>query len=315
MREALFVKQNTAKWQKYSIEPARNSDELAERFIEITNDLSYAKTFYPKSKTTAYLNGLASTFHQSIYKNKKERSGRFADFWKTELPLVFRKYRRELLYSLLFFSVFCAMGAFSAHYDDQFVRVILGDKYVDMTNSNIEKGDPFGVYKDMDAFPMFLMIAANNIYVMLKTVVFGILASVGTVYALIVNGIMLGSFQYYFFGKGLGWESVLVIWIHGTLEISCIIISGAAGLVLGNSLLFPKTFTRLESLKRGVKDAVKIALGIVPIIIAAAILESYVTRHTGMPLWLSISILGLSFIFILWYVVWYPAKLSKSITE
>ena len=55
---------------------------------------------------------------------------------------------------------------------------------------------------------------------------------------------MLGAFQYYFFSKGLGWKSVLVIWIHGTLEISSIIIAGAAGLVLAKSLVFPGTYKR-----------------------------------------------------------------------
>jgi hypothetical protein len=60
MREALFVKQNSKKWQHYDSMQQANPDEVANQFIEITNDLAYSKTFYPNSKTTAYLNGLAS---------------------------------------------------------------------------------------------------------------------------------------------------------------------------------------------------------------------------------------------------------------
>ena len=56
--------------------PTRDPDEIAERFIAITDDLAYAKTFFPKSKTTVYLNTLAAGFHQSIYKNKKENTNR-----------------------------------------------------------------------------------------------------------------------------------------------------------------------------------------------------------------------------------------------
>jgi hypothetical protein len=89
MREALFVKQNSEKWKRYEQMRTDNPDELAERFIDITNDLAYANTFYPKSKTTAYLNGLAAVLHQSIYKNKKEDNNRFITFWKTELPVLF----------------------------------------------------------------------------------------------------------------------------------------------------------------------------------------------------------------------------------
>ena len=311
MREPLFVKQNSKKWNDLETQPTSDPDELAERFIQITDDLAYAKTFYPKSKTTVYLNGLAAGLHQSIYKNKTEKSSRFISFWKYELPLLFKVYQNQLLYSFIFFIVFCAIGVLSAKYDENFVRLILTDSYVDMTNANIAKGDPFGVYKQAGEFPMFLMIAANNIYVAFINFVSGIIFSVGSVYFLFRNGLMLGTFQYYFFSKGLGWPSVLVIWIHGTLEISSLIIAGAAGLVLGNSLLFPKTYNRMVSLKKGAKDGLKMSIGLVPIFFTAAFFESFVTRHTEMPLWLSIGILTVSLLFIIWYVIIYPNLLRN----
>jgi uncharacterized membrane protein SpoIIM required for sporulation len=314
MREPLFVKQNAEKWTHFEQSPATDPDEVADRFIKITDDLAYAKTFYPKSKTTAYLNGLASKLHQSIYKNKTEKSNRFITFWKFELPLLFKKYERQLLYSFLFFVVFCLIGALSAKYDNNFLKLILGPEYVDMTNENIAKGDPFGVYKSHNEFAMFFSIATNNIFVSLVIFVSGILFSVGSIYYMFQNGLMLGSFEYYFFSKGLGLQSILVIWIHGTIEISSIIIAGAAGLVLGNSFLFPKTYTRLASLKKGAKDGMKMAIGLVPLFIIAAFFEGFVTRHTEMPAWLSITILVTSFFFITWYVIIYPNKLYKNQT-
>lgn len=311
MRESLFVKQNSTKWKLYEQMSAATPDELADRFVDITNDLAYAKTFYPKSKTTEYLNGIASLLHQSIYKNKKEDRNTFIEFWKFELPALFYTYRRQLLYSLIFFVLSGLIGILSAKYDDTFLRLILGDGYVNMTNENIAKGDPFGVYKQQGEFSMFFMIAVNNIYVSLLMFVSGIFFSIGPVFFILRNGIMLGSFEYYFFSKGLGLESILVIWIHGTLEISAIIIAGGAGLILGHGLLFPKTYTRLQAFIKSAKDGTKIALGILPIIVVAAIFESFITRHTDMPLWLSVSILGGSFLFMVWYVVLYPAQLIK----
>ena len=87
--------------------------------------------------------------------------------------------------------------------------------------------------------------------------------------------------------------------------------AGAAGLVLGHGLVFPKTYTRLQAFKNSAKDGTKMALGIVPILIIAAFFEGFITRHTNMPLWLSIGILGGSFIFIIWYVVIYPSQLNQ----
>ena len=64
MREASFVKRNKKKWllfenvldKKEQVSP----DKLSDLYIEITDDLSYAKTFYPQSNTAQYLNSVAS---------------------------------------------------------------------------------------------------------------------------------------------------------------------------------------------------------------------------------------------------------------
>jgi uncharacterized membrane protein SpoIIM required for sporulation len=315
MKEALFVKQNAEKWKHYEALKTDSPDELAQRFVDITNDLAYAKTFYPKSKTTAYLNGLASVLHQAIYKNKREEKGRFFKYWKYELPMLFFTYRKRILYSLIFFSLAVGIGVLSAKYDDRFARLILGDRYVNMTNENIAKGDPFGVYKNESEFSMFFKIAANNTWVSFVMFASGALLSIGPVFFLLRNGIMLGTFQYYFFSKGLGMPSVLVIWIHGTLEILSIVVVGGAGLVLGHGLLFPKTYTRLQAFKNSGKDATKIAVGIIPIILLAAFFEGFITRYTEMPIWLSVLILASSLCFMIWYVVIYPAQLAKRLQQ
>lgn len=315
MREGQFIQQNKARWDSYQ-QPAQDPDELARRFTSLVDDLGYAKTFYPNSNTVKYLNSLGANLYLSIYSNKKEKSSRIITFWTEELPLILYRHRRRLLFSFIFFTAFVALGIFSAWQDQSFARGILGDQYVDMTEQNIAAGDPFGVYKDSDPLAMFVFIAYNNIKVAFYCFIMGILASVGTLYFLLTNGVMLGVFEHLFFAHGLslGFQSILVVFVHGTLEISAIVIAGGAGLVLGHSLLFPQTQTRAASLKQGAKDGVKIMVGLIPIFIVAAFFESYVTRHTGMPVWLSILILGGSLAFILFYFAYYPRKVFRKKT-
>src|SRR3954469_9323766 len=117
MREGLFIKKNIGKWKQYQYENARDPDAMAQEFTELVNDLGYAKTFYPHSKVTQYLNGLASRIYLGIYKNKREERSRILEFWKTELPLVVRKRHRELLYAFLLFTCFAVMAAFSTAQD------------------------------------------------------------------------------------------------------------------------------------------------------------------------------------------------------
>ncbi len=315
MREAAFVKQNKDKWSTFESALANKTNlepnVLSDLYIEVTDHLSYAKTFYPSSNTEFYLNSLASQAHQQIYKTKREPKNRIIAFWKSEFPLMFKQFHRELLIAFLVFLFFSFVGAYSAANEGDFVRSILGDAYVNMTLENIEKGDPMAVYKQMGEFNMFLGITINNIRVALMAFVYGILLGVGTLMVMLQNGIMLGSFQYFFYEKGLLWESVRTIWIHGTIEISVIIIAGCAGLVLANGMLFPGTYTRLESFKRGVKNGLKIMVSTVPFFIVAGFLEGFVTRHTEMPDWLAILIILGSLALILFYYVIYPYQIRK----
>ena len=315
MREASFVKRNKNKWllfenvleKKEQVSP----DKLSDLYIEITDDLSYAKTFYPQSNTVLYLNSIASKAHQKIYKTKKENKNRLVNFFKYEFPIQFYVYHKQLYIAFVTFLFFAIIGAYSAANDGDFVRLILGDKYVNMTLENIDSGDPMAVYKKMDESSMFIQITLNNIKVAMMAFVFGMLFSVGTLYVMMQNGIMLGSFLYFFYDKGLLWESSRTIWIHGTIEISVIIIAGCAGLVLGNGLLFPKTYTRLESFKRSFKAGLKIMVSTIPFFIVAGFLEGFVTRHTEMPDWLAIIIILTSLTIIVYYYIIYPIKLNK----
>jgi uncharacterized membrane protein SpoIIM required for sporulation len=311
VREGLFIKKNIDKWKQYQYEPSSDPDQMASEFTDLVNDLGYAKTFYPQSRVTQYLNGLASRIYLGIYRNKREEVSRIAHFWRTELPLTVRKYHRVLLYAFIIFLAFALIAAFSAAHDETFVRGVLGDRYMDMTEDNIARHQPFGVYDQPDRLTMFFKIAYNNIKVSFAAFIGGFLLSLVPVYILITNAVMIGSFQYYFFSKGLGWQSVLVVWIHGTLEITSIIVAAASGIVLGNSILFPGTHKRLYSLKRGGKDGVKLMIGLVPIFIVAAFLEGFVTRYATMPIWLSLFILTGSLCFVVWYFILYPIRLEK----
>ena len=312
MREAAFVKQNEKKWETFEsllAQPRKaDPDTLADYFIQLTDDLSYAQTHYPKSNILIYLNNLAAKVHQAIYRNKKEDRNRFVTFWKEELPALFYQARRPLLYAFAIFALSMLIGAVSAAHDDTFVRLILGDAYVNMTLDNIERGDPMGVYKSSGSSDMFFAITFNNIRVSFMAFAMGLFISLGTGFILFYNGVMLGAFQYFFYQKGLLLTSFLTIWIHGTLEISAIIIAGAAGLVMGNSILFPGTYTRLESFRQGARKGLKMVIGLVPIFITAGFLESFVTRLTEWPAAAKLAIIGLSAFFIVYYFIFYPIK-------
>jgi uncharacterized membrane protein SpoIIM required for sporulation len=94
--------------------------------------------------------------------------------------------------------------------------------------------------------------------------------------------------------------------LHGTLEISAIIVAGAAGLAMGNGWLFPGTYKRLYSFRRGAKRGLKIVVGTVPLFVMAGFIESFFTRHTEWPDGLRLTIILLSLAFIIYYYIVLP---------
>ncbi len=309
MRETRFIEQKKEQWQaseRLIKQPSKTSDKLYETFIQIMDDLSFARTFYPNRSVKIYLNGLAQQIFAKTYKNRKTQQHRLLSFWTDELPLLMHESRRAFLISFLIFLTALFIGVLSSAMNEEFAQVILGDSYIEMTKENIASGDPMAVYKQKGALGMSLGIAGNNLFVAFLTFILGLFFGIGTIIILIQNGVMVGAFQYFFIDKGLFWDSFLTIWIHGTLEISAIIIGGAAGIVMGSGLLFPGTFSRIKSFQRSARQGLKIMMGIVPIILVAAFIEGYLTRNTDAPYWLRGLFILFCLLFVLGYFVWYP---------
>ena len=316
MKEALFIKQNKNRWMEFekaiSGVSTASPDKLAELFIQVTDDLSYAQTQYPNTRTSAYLNALASKVHREIYKNKKEETNRFITFWKTEVPQAIYDSRRQLLYALIIFVVSGAIGAVSAAHDSTFVRLILGDHYVNMTLENIKNGNPTKVYSTMDEAFMFYYIAWNNIQVSFMIFLFGVFFSLGTGLYLFYNAIMVGSFMMFFYQENQLAHAFPVIMLHGTIELSSIVIAAAAGFTMGNGLLFPGTYSRRYSFRRGGKRGLKIIIGLVPFFIIAAFIESFITRYAFMHWSFKVLIIGLSAALMIYYFIIYPYRLRRN---
>lgn len=344
MKETSFIQQNKAKWNKFENaykSGNQNPDELSNLFIEITEDLSYARTHYPKRTVRVYLNNLAQDVFTSLYRVKNRPFARFVNFWVKSLPLEAYRMRKDMLLALVIFLISATIGVVSTANDIDYAKVILGSGYVTMTDQHIDDwlaeqkrisvenndpemlkeeryvGSPLKVYDDMKAWPMFTMIFFNNIKVAFLMFVLGIFFGLGTLIFLTFNGIMVGTFQSYFYYKGLIlkksilWSTFLTIWIHGAFEITGIVLAAACGFSIGRSLMFPKTMTRLQSLQIGTKKGLKVFIGLSVFILFAAILESWVTRMYNMPEWGKLLIICGSFLIMFLVFVFIPFVVAR----
>src|SRR5690349_2295877 len=155
---------------------------MAANFTQLVDDLAYAKTFYPSGKVTSFINAEASKIYLDIYRNRKEESNRLITFWKKDLPLTIYKHHRVLLFSFIFFAIFFTIGYFTSAADDGITRSILGDDYVDHTQENITKGNPFGIYEHGNPILSWLSLMIHNIRVSLLMFVSGIFCGIPSLY-------------------------------------------------------------------------------------------------------------------------------------
>lgn len=315
MQETDFIAQNKDKWKALESElkmDNKDPEKLLELFIQTTDDLSFSRTHYPNRTVRYYLNGFARSVHAALYENRKRKKSAFISFWQLELPQATYNARRSLLLALGIMVLGLLIGFVSCSFDDNFPAIVLSQEYIDMTEQLIAEGKPLGVYAlDDDPLHMFLRIAWNNIQYAFGAFVLGALFGVGTVYALLSTGIMVGAFTMFFVKKGLFQQMFFAVMLHGTLELGTIVIAGGAGLLLARAAMFPGSYTRLESIVKAARNGMKIMIAAAVFLLYAALIEGYLTRYTDASNWFRGSLIFLSAAILIGYFVVYPRYLFQ----
>lgn len=320
MRESTFIDRNVKRWEEIESDVKTDPDEISSDFIDLMNDLSYAQTHFPHSKINQYVNSLSSRVYKKIFLQQNQDKNPFYQFWVRDFPAVLGHNYKVLWVSTAFFLIFCILGYICSTLDTHFIEAILGQDYVRMTEDNIRKGEPFGVYASKAPLDMFLSIFSNNLRVGLIVFISGIALGIGTFYFTFSNGVMVGAFLSLFITNNLGTDAVFVIMLHGTFELMGLVLECMAGLILGLSFLFPGTLTRSQAFYKGLTESVKIYIGTIPFTIVAALIESYVTylgkggfsgSHPLVMVFLSIIFVG-SWAVVIWYFFIYSKKQAQN---
>lgn len=318
MLESTFIQRNREKWSQFEhvcyATDHYPPSQLADVYDELMADLAFAQTHYPDSKVTTYLNDMTLKIHLAVYKKgntSMEQS--FVRLVRESIPMALYTHRRMLLYALVLFAFGTFVGVVSQLGDPDFSRLILGDEYVDMSLQNISKGTPTDVYSSSNEATMMAQIPTNNIMVSLRCFVMGILTLFGTGVMAFYNSVMLGCFCTFFYQHGVFSEAMQAVWLHGTIEISAIIVAIAAGFVLGTGWIFPGTMSRRQAFRKNAKQGLYIFLATVPMLLVAGFIESFLTRHA--PEWptaLNVAFITLSLVLVVLYIIVWPAKVAKA---
>ena len=309
MKESRFIEKNKDKWKR--IEDQLSSDlssgnDLRADFIELTDDLSYAKTFYDKRSVRSYLNHLTTRVFHQIHRSNGLHHIRLLSFILHDIPLISFRYRRTLLLSLAIGILGFIIGFALTLVEEDFPLAFFGTAYVEATIAHIEQQNPMAIYDQGSGSDMFLTITLNNLKVGLMIFISGIFFSIGSIGLTLINAIMVGVFTCFLYQHGVVKEFHLTVWQHGTIEILGMIVSCAAGIILGSSLMFPGSFSRSRAFYIHARSAITLYLSTLPLVVIAGFIESYFTRHQDLPDSLRISFIALSLLFMVGYYAILP---------
>lgn len=260
-----------------SMDQARRFGQL---YRSVSSDLIRARTELVDAAVVDYLNNLVARSYAHIYTTRTNHLGKIWQFYSRDFPrLVRSEWRMVALSSFLFI----AGGGFGAGFtaiDPHSLGVLIPDQHQAHTPQERVADDETsgGLDDGTQSAPFSSFLFTHNIQVCFLVFAFGITFGIGTTILLFYNGVGIGALamQYHMAGQGLFfWAWILP---HGIPELTAIFIAGASGLVIGRGLWVPGRRGRKEALAHEAKRAVRMVLGVMPILVLAGVIEGTISQ-------------------------------------
>ncbi|CAA9247211.1 MAG: SpoIIM [uncultured Chloroflexi bacterium] len=244
-------------------------DALGRGYRRVLSDVALAQRDFPQDQLTAWLNQLAARAHLRLYRAPGSTWRRLAAFFLLDFPRRFRQaWRYSVVAALLL--LLPALGGYLAGLHSEVAREALVPAQL---RAIMQRGETWTDMPDALRPLMAVVIFTNNIGVSFFAFTGGVWFGLGTVYTLVLNGLFLGAIfgagQHY----GVGHLLADFVSSHGYVEITCIIIAGAAGLMLGDALLRPGVLRRRDAATRAGRNALALVMGAVPVFVLVGLVE------------------------------------------
>jgi uncharacterized membrane protein SpoIIM required for sporulation len=279
-----FIESRRPRWDKLeaaiqSLERGRLSASelvgLARLYREATADLARLQTFQSQDgledELVIYLNHLVARAYSQIYRGSPARMASLWRFLRSGFPATFRETLPWTLLALSVFAIGLAYGFITALSDSSFVALIVPPQLIQKVEEGTVWFDSILAVKPLASS----LIMTNNISISFLAFALGITFGLGTLYLMVFNGLMVGTLSALCYTHGLSvpfWSFVLP---HGVIELTAIFIAGGAGFLLAGALLFPGDLPRKDALLKRARQAGRLILGCVPLLVVAGIVEAF----------------------------------------
>lgn len=247
--------------------------ELGALYRQTAADLSALRVDGGSEQYATYLNSLLAQAHNTIYSGTRSRPSAVIDFYRRTYPEIFRRNFSLCAVAFLLFLVAAIGSALVTWFYPEFANYILGPQMVDTIHRR-----EMWTHSIVGIKPVASSgIMTNNLFVSFTAFAAGITAGIGTVYLMLSNGLLFGTISTACVMSKMGGQLFSFVAPHGVLELPAIFIAGGGGLRIGQAILFPGMMRRSVALRYAGRDATRLMLGCVPLLIVAGIIEGFLS--------------------------------------
>ena len=268
--------------------------ETALLYRQAASDLSALRQDTTARAYAEHVNELLARAHHIIYSNRGTSFLRILRFLRDDYPAIFQKEIRYVLLSLTILLSGGLLGTVLTVARPEFMRHMLGPAMVE----TIERREMW-THSIVGVAPMMSsLIMTNNLTVSFVAFAGGILFGLGSIFSMFYNGLLLGVIGTACQQHGMSRDLWSFVAPHGSLELPSIVFAGAAGLRLGQGVLFPGLYRRRDSIAQAGVEASRLVSGIIPLLVIAGTLEGCFSPSNA-PVWLKFTVGGTLFTMLL----------------
>ena len=261
------------------------SEQFLNDYRETARDLSLAQSRAYSRELIEQLNDLVTRAHNVVHVRRSSWGEATKRFFARDFPREVRRAKMFVLIAALAFVLPGVAVATAIANDPSTIYGVMDSESIDgierMYDAKLRK---LGRERSSDTdIAMFGFYVLNNGGIALRTFAAGILLGLGSIYVLVVNGVIISAVIAHLVGIGSGEQILSFVAGHSSLELIAIVLAGASGCMMGFALLAPGEYSRAVALRRNAVRAARIILGCVPMLVLAAFVEAFWSSLTVVP--------------------------------
>jgi len=310
MKQSEFISQQSELWSQaeHRLEQ-KNNIELPATYRQLCHHLALAETRQYSNSLINYLRQLVLRYHSRLYARKNNWFINLWGFYQHVFPSNVRKNATQVWLASSLFFVPLIVSAFVIYfYPDVSYYFISFEQLAEVREMYNPESRVLGRERSEDGdWYMFGFYLYNNTSIGFRAFAAGLLMGVGAAFFLIFNAIYIGIVAGYLINLGYSATFFSFVSGHSSFELVAIALSGAAGFILGQSIINPDNSKRVMAIQLAAKKAMPVIQGAMSLFFVAALIEAFWSSTASIPLYIKISV-GIFFWLLLLFYLFYAGR-------